>query len=136
MLWVRKTLGHLVAEADSEYRRIFVPDLIAPMQNAWRDVEPEFEVLADSVAHLAPWRIARHGLWGVQLDFKLATVRYWAQRFIERESIAPDRAAKGVLRWLLNAINTLLTSLASAVGAGTGNAGNEGRDTGCDRGGR
>lgn len=76
-------------------------------------------MLADSVANLAPGQVVRHGLGGAQLDFELATVRYWAQRFIDRQSIALDRAAKGVLRWLLNAINTLLTSLASAVGAGT-----------------
>ena len=119
LLWVRKTLGHLVEEADREYWRVFVPDLIGPMEDAWGEVEPQFEVLADSAADLAPGQVVRHGLGGAQLDFKLATVRYWAQRFIDQQSIALNRAAKGILRWLLNAINTLLTSLASAVGAGT-----------------
>ena len=119
VLWVKKTLGHLVGEADREYWRVFVPDLIAPMEEAWAEAKSAFEVLADLVVHLNPSQVLAHGLWGAQLEFKLATVRYWAQRFIEQQSIGLNRAAKGILRWLLNAINTLLTSLASAVGAST-----------------
>ena len=119
VLWVKKTLGHLVGEADREYWPVFVPDLIGPMAEAWSEAEPDFEVLADSVANLGPGQVLRHGLGGAQLEFKLATVRYWAQRFIDQQSIALNRVAKGILRWLLDAINTLLTSLASAVGAGT-----------------
>ena len=120
VLWVKKTLRHLVGEADREYWRVFVPDLIGPMEEAWMEAEPGFEVLADSVVHLNPGQVLAHGLWGAQLEFKLGTVRYWAQRFIDQQSIGLTRAAKGILRWLLNSINTLLTSLASAVGAGTG----------------
>ena len=119
VLWVRKTLGHLVEQADREYSRVFVPALIGPMGDAWREVEPEFEVLAGSVADLTPGQVVRHGLGGAQLDFKLATVRYWAQRFIDQQPIALIWSAKRLLWFLLNAINTLLKSLASAVGAGT-----------------
>ena len=119
VLWVQQTLGHLVGEAEREYGHMFVPDLIRPMQEAWVEAEPEFGALANSVVHLNPADVQAHGLWGAQLEFKLATVRYWAQRFIEQQPIGLNRAVKGILRWLLNAINTLLTSLASAVGAGT-----------------
>ena len=119
VLWVRKTLGHLVEQADGEYSRVFVPALIGPMGDAWKEVEPEFEVLAGSVADLAPGQVVRHGLGGAQLDFKLATVRYRAQRFIDRQPTTLIWAGKGLLWLLLDAINTLLKSLASAVGAGT-----------------
>ena len=64
VLWVKKTLGHLVGEADREYWPVFVPDLIGPMAEAWSEAEPDFDVLADSVANLGPGQVLRHGAWG------------------------------------------------------------------------
>lgn len=110
VLWVKQTLSELATE--EEYEQIFADTLIGLMRNAWGDVEQSFDELAESVVGLDTRQVEIHGLSGNQLDFKLATVRYWAQQF-------NGRAAKSVLRRLLNAINTLLVSLATAAGAGT-----------------
>lgn len=110
--WV---LGALNSLAEEEYRELFVDDLYDSMAAAWADAGAQFDWLPAAVAELRPDQVANHGLGGDQLSFKLATVRYWATRFLE----APLALRSRLLRRLLDAIDTLLESLLDALGVGS-----------------
>ena len=109
--WVLDALRHLVE--DEEYRELFVDDLHGDMRAAWNDADGTFDELPEAVAALHPRQVVLHGLAGAQLRFKLATVRYWAERFLG------DGGNGFVLRRLLDSIDTLLDSLLAATGAGS-----------------
>ena len=136
VLWVRKTLGHLVEEADTEYWRIFVPDLLGPMEDAWREIQPEFEVLADSVADLAPGQVMRHGLGGAQLSFKLETVRYWAHRFIHQPVHRAQPSGQRHTEMVVERHQHVASKPRERGGSRYSITGDEGRDKECDCGGR
>ena len=112
--WVLETLDDLVNGADGQYKNLFVPELVVPMRKAW-DEAKQFPGLDDLVAPLNLYQVSVHGLGGSQLDFKLATVRYWVKRFRENHKFSWS-----ILRRIFDAIDTLLGSLLSAApGAGT-----------------
>lgn len=106
--WVRDALASLQSE---EYQHLFVPQLINPMRAAWEAAQHHFEVARPFLAEIPPVQIWLHGLHGPELDFKLAAVGYWAERFTANSSAT-------LLRRLLNSIDTLLNSLLDAIGLG------------------
>ena len=110
--WVLEALKRLVE--GQEYRGLFADDLHRDMEAAWNDAVAGFGEFPRAVAALQPEEVDRHGLAGPQLRFKLATVRYWTERFQ-----GGGENAGFVLRRLLDAIDTLLDSLLAAVGAGS-----------------
>lgn len=109
--WVIDALQFLVE--DQEYHELFVDGLVGDMDAAWNDARPAFAGFPGAAGELPADRILNHGLAGAQLDFKLATVRYWAGRF------GQDGVNRFVLGRLLDSIDTLLDSLLAAMGVGS-----------------
>lgn len=108
--WVLEALQHLVE--DQDYIERFADGLHGDMQAAWNEARPAFAEFPRAAGALPADRILNHGLAGAQLDFKLATVRYWANRF-------QGNVAGFVFRRLLDSIDTLLDSLLAAMGVGS-----------------
>jgi hypothetical protein len=87
---------------------LFHPELLAGMTDAWRDAYALFEPIAARARELSLEAILEHGLYGAQLKFKLAVVRFLHEKFL---------SDTGVLRRLIGAIDTLLGSILGALHA-------------------
>ena len=95
------------------------------LHQAWNEVGGSFHTLAQSVMHIESPTVARHGIGGAQLRFKLGNVARWSQRLADLPS--PDGAPmmrlprpwRKYIQYLLDSINNLLKSILAAVGAGS-----------------
>ena len=80
--WVRTLLEEIVVERGET---LLDNDLLPLARAAWaQDVDQQFGVVADEVQDpdcVADDAILEHGLFGAQLQFKLAVVRRWYQRW-------------------------------------------------------
>jgi len=78
---------------------------------AWREYERDHPLadLQRRIAQLPQETLVSHGLYGTQLEYKLATVDFAANR--------AARAMPGWLRKLLELIDNLLESILKALGA-------------------
>ena len=114
VVWVRGFLAELVDSTQSSrvYGSLFAAELHEPMRRAWDEAVTEFAAVERGVSDLPADQIARSGLGGAQLRFKLAAVA-WRTRLFR------NRPASGLLRRLLDAIDTLLDSILAAVPGGT-----------------
>ena len=83
------------------------------MKAAFEEVKGSFDNLAVQAANIQLTNIQSHGLGGAQLDFKLRTVEFWADRVRH-----PNIGSRWIRR-LLDAIDTLLDSILDAVGIGS-----------------
>lgn len=116
---LRQFLDELIFEnRDPRDEPLFYEALLPSMRPAWEEALPLFEeVLAaigptDRSTRLSNEAIISHGLWGAQLRFKLSVIRYLHGRYLG--------LGKRALRRLLEAIDTLLSSILSAIPAGEG----------------
>lgn len=116
---LRQFLDELILEGrDPSGEPLFYDILLPYMRPAWDEGRPLFaEVLdairsADGRSRLSNEAILSRGLWGAQLRFKLSVFRYLHGRYLTM--------GKGALRRLLEAIDTLLTSILAAIGGGEG----------------
>ncbi|MXW19624.1 MAG: hypothetical protein F4Y00_07705 [Bacteroidetes bacterium SB0662_bin_6] len=109
VLWVRGVLDCLTdEEQEDEYGDLFIPDLRYLMRKSFQDAYAHFQDVANSANGMEEHIASRHGLVGTQLIFKLTVVKYWAGQF-------GQQGGPSLLRRFLNAINTLLGSIASAL---------------------
>jgi hypothetical protein len=95
---------------DPAERPIFVENLLTLMRGAWQEGRGVFESIESGIRNADPARVREHGLEGQQLRFKLGVLRYLNDRY--------QTIGKGVLRRLLDAIDTLLKSIISVLGGG------------------
>lgn len=102
---VHDFLDELVHDPRNE--RLFLEQLLGPMRQAWREVE-EQRYFADVESGIE--RLSDHGLFGWQVAFKLAVIRFFYQRYLE--------VGKSVLKKLLDIIDDLLKSILDAIGGG------------------
>lgn len=116
---VRQFLDELIFEGrDPTGEPLFHEVLFSSMGPAWEEAHPLFDDVIDVIrstdrpSRLSNEAIVSHGLWGAQLRFKLSVIRYLHGRYLA--------LGKGTLRRLLEAIDTLLSSILSAIGAGEG----------------
>lgn len=111
--WLRDFLAELV-ESGRAFREddLFYARLRAPMMEAWREAQPEFERVLAAVPEMSRQTLIDHGLGGFQLTFKLETIQ---ELFRSLQRAASRRA----LRRLLEGIDTLLDSILDAAGAGS-----------------
>ncbi|MBS0223702.1 MAG: hypothetical protein JSR91_23490 [Proteobacteria bacterium] len=108
---VRDFLDELVREGrDPTGTPLFVERLLGFMGPAWEEGRPIFEGLAVAISDASPERLREHGLSGRQLGFKLEVIRYLNEQYLA--------SGKGILRRLLDAIDTLLKSIIKAAGLG------------------
>lgn len=109
----RELLGNVVETGrDPRGSELFAMELMAPMRSAFSEVQDHFGRLQSAVREgLPPERIAEHGLSGQQLRFKLATVSYRAQRYLQLGGFFR-------FQWLLDTIEGLLDSIIDAAGVG------------------
>ena len=107
--WVERVLTQIVTHPE-EWN---IPlQLRAPMTAAFNQVRPLFEDLAPFAADIGLRGVEEHGLGGDQLEFKLRTVEFWANR------VNQANFGTGLIRRLLDAIDTLLDSILDALGIG------------------
>ena len=92
--------------------RLFFEELLGPMRQAWQEVEDghHFQQVEDRIRELPEAKLRDHGLYGRQLTFKLAVIRFFHQRYLSY--------GKGILRRLLDIIDDLLKSILDAIGGG------------------
>ncbi len=113
-MWaVHKFLDELVrSNRDPTGRPLFWKQLLKPMRDAWREAEQNhyFSDVESRIRKLTSEKWREHGLYGRQLAFKLAVIRFFLTRY---QSIG-----KSILRKLLNIIDDLLKSILEAVGGG------------------
>jgi hypothetical protein len=108
---VRDFIDELVREnRDPRGRPLFVEGLLEFMRPGWEEGRPIFESLAVAISDARLDRVQEHGLSGQQLRFKLEVIRYLNQRYLA--------IGKGILKKLLDAIDTLLKSIIKAAGLG------------------
>jgi hypothetical protein len=110
---LRDFLSELIQQnRDSQGRPLFYEELLDDMRAAWSDARPMFDRIAARVEDLNEDEIEDHGLDGAQLRFKLSVIRFLHGMYL----------GTGVryLRGLIGAIDTLLKSILSAIGAGEG----------------
>lgn len=111
--WVEAFLTELVESARSPTgTSLFAEELLGQMRSAWDDAGPEFNRLAEATVSIPEGAVRDHGLSGNQLMFKLATVSRLSGLFRRFGTTS-------ILRRLLNAIDTLLNSILSAVPGGS-----------------
>jgi hypothetical protein len=116
---LRQFLDELTLEGrDSRGEPLFYDVLRPYMRPAWEEGRPLFAEVADAIrsndgrSRLSNEAILSRGLWGAQLRFKFSVFRYLHGRYLT--------LGKGALRRLLEAIDTLLSSILSAIGGGEG----------------
>jgi hypothetical protein len=113
LVWLREFLGELVETGRAfDEEDLFYVRLRAPMQEAWREAQPEYDRVLASLPDTSDTELIRHGLGGFQLTFKLETIRELFR------SVKRAASRRGVRR-LLEAIDTLLDSILSATNAGS-----------------
>lgn len=86
-------------------------ELLPAVEKGWEHFEEDFD-LEEQQAKIDltdPIRLETHGLYGAQLDLKLAAVRFWFEEFGRRK-------IKKVLIWLIDTVDTVLRSLLDACG--------------------
>ena len=112
---LRQFLDELILESkDPRGEPLFYDALRSYMRPAWEESRPLFADLIEAIrspdgrSRLSNEAILSRGLWGAQLRFKLSVFRYLHGRHLT--------LGKGALRRLLEAIDTLLSSIISAVG--------------------
>jgi hypothetical protein len=106
---VRDFLDELVREGrDPAGTPLFVERLVEFMRPAWEEGRPIFERLAVAITDASLDRLREHGLSGRQLHFKLEVIRYLNEQYLA--------IGKGILKKLLDAIDTLLKSIIKAAG--------------------
>lgn len=111
VLSVRDFLDELVREGrDPTGTPLFVERLVEFMRPAWEEGRPIFERLAVAIGDASLGRLQEHGLSGRQLHFKLEVIRYLNEQYLA--------IGKGILKKLLDAIDTLLKSIIKAAGLG------------------
>lgn len=111
VLSVRDFLEELVADnLDPKGEPLFIGRLWELMKPAWEEGKPVFARLANNLGETQSSILIEHGLGGQQLRFKLGVVRYFNEQYV--------RFGKGVLKRLLEAIDTLLKSIIKAAGLG------------------
>jgi hypothetical protein len=109
----RDFLADLVrTNRDPRRQSLFHPALLPEMRAAWSDALPMFQLVANRIESLEDSTITDHGLSGVQLRFKLSVIRFLYGSYL--------RFGARYLRRLIGAIDTLLKSTLSALGAGEG----------------
>jgi hypothetical protein len=116
---LRQFLDELILEGrDPRGEPLFHDALRAYMRPAWEEGRPLFAEVVDAIrsrdgrSRLSNEAILSRGLWGAQLRFKLSVFRYLHGRYLT--------LGKGALRRLLEAIDTLLSSIVSAIGGAEG----------------
>jgi hypothetical protein len=111
---VRDFLNELVTDnQDPSGQFLFAEELLPELRAAWHEIYQEFQRIAEATHQISDAGIHEHGLYGAQLRFKLSVIRFLHRRYT-------DLGGRGPLRRLLGAINTLLKSILSAIGAGEG----------------
>ena len=110
---VHDFLAELIqSNRDRQGQHLFLEDLLRPMGRAWQEVEQQryFADVERGIERLTDGQLRDHGLFGWQLAFKLAVIRFFHQRYLA--------AGKGILRKLLDIIDDLLKSILEAIGGG------------------
>ena len=71
------TLGVCPPSVSSDLKIASKEQLLAPMREAWRDVEDHghFTQVESRIRNLTEHQLREHGLYGRQLAFKLAVIR-------------------------------------------------------------
>jgi hypothetical protein len=105
VLWTRNFLDDLVTET------YFYEPLRDGLKKAWSEARSIFELVALKTSELSVEKIFDHGLFGFQLKFKSDVINHLLGLF---------KNSAVVLRKLLEAIDTLLDSIADAIGFGEG----------------
>ena len=101
----------LIGDVATQHTHLFPPKLHQDIAAAWSEFDQDFDrERALSLAREIPEeRAIWAGLYGAQLQLKLAVVRYWRSKW--------NRFSTGkVLKKLLDAIDTVLDSLIAATG--------------------
>jgi hypothetical protein len=89
---------------------LFHEGLRSNLQAAWEEVQPLFSEVTTKITNISDANIYDHGLGGAQLRFKLAVVRFFYERY--------RRVGTGVVKKLIDIIDTLLKSILEAIGGG------------------
>ena len=89
---------------------LFLHPLLEDMRAAWTEARPNFDGAIDRLSNLDLDRLRQHGLYGRQLRFKLAVIRFFYSRYLG--------VGRGILRKLIDIIDDLLKSLLDAMGTG------------------
>lgn len=121
VLWTQSLLEYFVTNEleDGVVLRPVTPELTEAMRLAWSEVSLRFEDLVLRAVDLDREMVALHGLGGVELRFKLATVAYWSRRVNAAAILGFRRVWLGYIRRLLDSVDTLLDSLLNASNMGT-----------------
>ena len=110
---VHDFLGEIVESNHDRFTRpLFWEELLPPMRGAWREVEEHrhFPEVESRIQRLTEAQFRDHGLYGQQLAFKLAVIRFFYGRYLS--------FGKGILKKLLDIIDDLLKSILDAIGSG------------------
>lgn len=112
--WIRWFMGDVVAHSTDKYPHIFVPDLIKRFPDALRELEANrsFEEIEGNLLALSERAIEDNGLFGAQLQWKMATIDYANKMFSEN----PDGK---LLDWVLDGIGALLESMLEGILGGS-----------------
>ena len=110
---LKKFLNELVSRGtDEQGSQLFIPPLREQMQEAWSEfvAENHIENATNSISNLSDTAIQNNGLQGKQLQFKLAVINFFNQRYIA--------VGKSIIRKLIDMLDDLLRSILSAIGGG------------------
>lgn len=115
VLQLRDFLEEIVhSNQDPIGRPLFLEALLGPMREAWIEARdgPLFSDILAGIERIPDSVLNTHGLSGRQLAFKLTVIRFFHARYLS--------LGKGILRKLIDIIDTLLKSILAAIGAGEG----------------
>jgi hypothetical protein len=108
---VRWLLDRLVTGDAPQAQQLFPEDIRPLMQEAWTDVQPEFEVVRQELQVAPQEELRKHGLFGPQLKFKLSVITRKFRRFWQQ-------GGREILKWLIEAIDNVLNSILSVIQGG------------------
>lgn len=114
------THEQLGAFCNSErYTRLMVEPMRQPLRQAWSEYAEHFDLDANlaRIGEAGAEALESHGLFGSQLDAKLALIAYWRDLFEDlwNRRVPPNRLPGILGRWI-DAIDVLLESLIQAAG--------------------
>jgi hypothetical protein len=113
LIELKKFLSELVSRGtDEQGSQLFIPSLRGQMQEAWNEfvAENHIENATNSISLLPETAIQDNGLQGKQLQFQLAVINLFNQRYIA--------VGKSIIRKLIDILDDLLRSILSAIGGG------------------
>lgn len=116
LLWFLKFYRTIISELletgrDVNGRLLFIKELYPLIKGAWKELDNHFSVATTLLMNVPDDRLLMYGLYGAQLDLKISIVTRATEMF-------RTQGGKSFLRRLLDAIDNLLGSILSAIGAG------------------